>query len=143
MIGAVLSILGGILIGFQGVFNTRLSDKVGLWETTAVVHGVGLIFSLFIIAIFAKGNINRIGEVNKMYLLGGVFGVMIVFCVMKGISSLGPSFSVCLLIISQLIVGTLIDTFGLFGNPQIKFDLTKLAGIFIMVFGLIVFKLKG
>lgn len=143
MIGTILSILAGILISFQGVFNTRLSDKIGLWETTAVVHAVGLIFSLFIIAIFAKGNISRIGEVDKIYLIGGVFGVMIVFCVMKGISLLGPTFSVSLLIISQLIICTLIDNFGLFGSPQVKFDLTKLVGIFIMVIGLAVFKLRG
>lgn len=143
MIGAILSILAGILISFQGVFNTRLSDKVGLWETTAVVHAVGLIFSLFVITIFAKGNISRISEVNKLYLLGGVFGVMIVFCVMKGITLLGPTLSVSLLIISQLVICTLIDTFGLFGSPQVKFDLTKLIGISIMIFGLVVFKLKG
>lgn len=143
MIGAILSILGGILISFQGVFNTRLSDKVGLWETTAIVHAVGLAFSLCIISIFAKGNISRIVEVNKLYLIGGVFGVIIVFCTMKGITLLGPTFSVSLIIISQLIICTIIDTFGLFGNPQIKFDFTKLIGIFIMIFGLFVFKLKG
>ena len=143
MIGVILSMLAGILIGIQGIFNTRLSDKIGLWETTAVVHAVGLLFSLLVIAIFAKGNISRIGEVNKIYLFGGVFGVIIVFCVMKGISLLGPTLSVSLVIISQLLICTLIDTFGWFGVTQVKFDFTKVAGLFLMILGLIVFKLKG
>lgn len=143
MIGVILSMLAGILIGIQGIFNTRLSDKIGLWETTAVVHAVGLLFSLLVIAIFAKGNISRIGEVNKIYLFGGVFGVIIVFCVMKGISLLGPTLSVSLVIISQLLICTLIDTFGWFGATQVKFDFTKVAGLFLMIIGLIVFKLKG
>ena len=143
MMGVLFSLVAGILVCLQGVFNTRVSDKVGLWETTAIVHATGLFFVLLIILFWGKGNIRKLGEVNKIYLLGGILGVIIVFSVMKGISLLGAGFSVAILLITQLIVATIIDSFGLFGCPQIKFHITKLLGVVIMVIGIIIFKLKG
>ena len=80
--------------------------------------------------------------VSKHYLLGGAFGVIIIFSVVKGFTLLGPSYSIAILLITQLIVGTVIDTFGLFGNSQMKFYLTKPIGILVMIVGIIIFKLK-
>lgn len=142
MLGVIYSIIAGILISLQGVFNTRVSDKIGQWETITIVHAIGLIFAFFIMLIWGNGNFKRLDSVNKLYLLGGAFGVIIIFSVIKGISLLGAAFSVAILLITQLICATIIDTFGLFGSPQIKFDFTKLLGILIMIGGIIIFKLK-
>lgn len=141
--GIIFSMLAGILISLQGVLNTRVSEKIGLWETSTTVHAIGLIFSLLPLFLYGKGSFRKLGAVNKFYLLGGVFGVIIVFSVMKGISLLGAAFSVAILLVTQLIVATIIDTYGLFGSTPIKFDFTKILGILIMVIGIIVFKLKG
>lgn len=78
--------------------------------------------------IWDNGNLKTLEVVNKFYLLGGVFGVMIVYSVIKGICLLGD---------------TMIDTFRLFGNSQIKFDFIKPLGILVMRVGIIIFKLKG
>lgn len=143
MAGVIFSILAGILISLQGVFNTRVSDRIGLLETTAVVHGIGFIFACIAAVLFGNGNIKRLGEVNKLYLMGGIFGVVIVFSVIKGISLLGATYSIAVLLVTQIVISTIIDTFGLFGNPQIKFDYTKPLGVLIMIAGIIVFKLRG
>ncbi|MEA4827691.1 MAG: DMT family transporter [Clostridium sp.] len=143
MIGVLFSILAGIFISLQGVFNTRVSDKIGLWETTTIVHAIGFIFALIIMFIFGNGNLKKLDEVNKLYLVGGVFGVVIVFSVIKGISLLGATFSVSILLITQLIIATIIDCLGLFGSPQIKFDFTKPLGVLVMVIGIIIFKSRG
>lgn len=143
MSGIIYSIIAGILISLQGVFNTRVSEKIGQWETTTVVHLIGFVFSFLIMLIWGSGSFHKIGEVNKLYLLGGVFGVVIVFSVMKGISSLGSTLSISILLVTQLIIATTIDALGLFGNQQIKLDLTKPIGVIIMIIGIIIFKFKG
>lgn len=143
MLGIIYSFLAGILISLQGVFNTRVSEKIGLWETTVIVHAIGLTFALIIMPIWGDGSITRLGTVDKFYLLGGIFGVVIVFSVMKGISLLGATFSVAILLITQLIFATIIDIFGLFGSSPIKFSFTKPLGILIMIIGIVIFKLKG
>ncbi|MDQ0060142.1 DMT family transporter [Paenibacillus harenae] len=142
MMGIIYSLLGGIFVSIQSVFNTRLSEKAGFWVTNTFVHGTGFALSLIIMLILKDGSIAKLPTVNKLYLVGGALGVMIVFSVMKGITALGPAYSVALLLIAQLIVALLIDSFGLFGIEKVPFTMNKLLGIAIMVAGVVVFKLK-
>lgn len=143
MLGIIFSIIAGIVVSVQSVFNTRVGDKIGLVETTVVVHLVGLIFGLIVTFFLGSGDFKRIGEVNKLYLLGGVFGVIIVYTVMQGINLLGASYSGAIMLVTQLVVASLIDIFGLFGNQKIDFDSSKFLGIIIMIVGIVIFKLKG
>lgn len=143
MKGILFSIVAGVFISLQGVFNTRLGEKIGFWEANTIVHSSGL--ALTVIILLSTGSINfaGIGEVNKLYLLGGTLGVFVVFSVMNAISALGATFCVAILLITQLIAATIIDSFGLFGSPIMKFDITKFLGIAIMIMGIVIFKLRG
>ena len=130
-------------MSLQGVFNTRVSEKIGLWETNVFVQGTGLIVTLIILLIAGNGNFKAIKEVNKLYLLGGVLGAIIIFTVMQGITRMGPTYSIATILVAQLLAAGIIDSFGMFGAEQIKFALSKYIGIGIMIVGIIVFKWKG
>ena len=141
--GLIFSIVAGICMSLQGVFNTRVSEKIGLWETNVIVQGTGLILTLIMLLIAGNGNFRTIKEVNKLYLLGGFLGAIIIFSVMQGITSLGPTYSISTILVAQLLTASVIDSFGMFGADQIKFALSKFIGIGIMIVGIIVFKWKG
>lgn len=143
MTGIIFSILAGVLISIQGVFNARMGDKIGLWEASTMVHGIGFAFAFALMIIFGNGSLKKLGEVNKLYLVGGLFGAIIVFSAMKGITLLGAAVSVSILLVAQLLISTLIDSFGLFGSTRVPFDFTKAMGLGIMILGIIVFKSKG
>ena len=143
MKGIMFSIAAGLFISLQGVFNTRLGEKVGFWETNTFVHGSGFAFALVMMLIYGSGSFSKLGEVNKLYMLGGALGVLIVFSVMNAISLLGATYSIAILLVTQLIAATAIDSFGLFSSPVIKFDITKLIGLVIMISGIVIYKLKG
>ena len=130
-------------MSLQGVFNTRVSEKIGLWETNVFVQGTGLILTLIILLIAGNGNFKAIKEVNKLYLLGGVLGAIIIFSVMQGITSMGPTYSIATILVAQLLAAGIIDSFGIFGAEQIKFTLSKFIGIGVMIVGIIIFKWKG
>jgi len=136
-------VMAGIFISLQSVFNARASEKIGFWETNTFVHGTGFIITVIMLFISGSGGFSKIGEVNKLYLTGGVLGALIVYTVTKGITSLGAALAVAVLLATQLIVATVIDTFGLFGSTPVKFDYTKLIGLLMMIGGIIVFKSKG
>lgn len=142
-IGIFYSLLAGLIVSTQNVFSARVSEKLGMWETTFVVHLIGMVFALIMLSFLGDGNLKNISEVNKFYLLGGVLGVLIIFTVANGVSLLGASFSIALMVISQLLFATIIDTLGLFGTEKIPFDLTKLVGLVIMVVGVIIYNLRG
>ena len=143
MKGIIFSIAAGLFISLQGVFNTRLGEKLGFWETNTFVHGTGFVLSLLLMLIYGTGSFAGIGEVNRLYLTGGALGVMIIFSVMNAISALGATYCIAVLLVTQLVAATVIDSFGLFGSPVIKFDITKLIGLAIMIGGIIVYKMKG
>lgn len=143
MLGVVFSVLAGVLMSIQGVFNTRLSEKIGSWETNTIVQGTGLALTLIILIFFHNGDFKKINEVNKLYLLGGVIGVFIVFTVMQGIKSLGPTCSIAIILVAQLLSAACIDIFGLFDTKPLCFHYTKIIGVVVMVAGIILFKLKS
>lgn len=143
MLGIIFSIIAGLFIGLQNVFNARISEKIGTIETTVVVHGIGLAVAILAMLLWGDRNFKGLKELNKLYLLGGAIGVVVVFCVTKGVTLLGTTYAVAIQIITQLIVSTIIDTKGLFGAQRIQFNYTKPLGIVIMILGIIVFKSRG
>ncbi len=143
MIGIIFSILAGALMSFQGVFNTRLNEKIGIWEASAFVHGTALIASIVILFFSATGDFKRIVEVDKLYLTGGIIGALITFTVIRGMSALGPTCAVSAILIAQLLTAAAIDKFGLFNTPPMDFGWNKFLGIGVMIAGIILFKCKG
>lgn len=140
--GIIFSILAGILMSLQGVFNTRLNEKIGIWEANVIVQAVGFALTLIIMLIAGNGDFKKIHDVNKLYLLGGVFGAMIIFTVIKGISELGPTYSIATILVAQLLAAAAIDAFGWFDTKQIPFRLTNIIGVVVMIIGIIIFKWK-
>ena len=61
---------------------------------------------------------------------------------MMGIGSLGPTYAISIILVSQLIAAAVIDCFGLFGCECVKFTLKEYIGVAIMIIGIIVFKWK-
>lgn len=129
-------------MSLQGVFNTRLSDKIGSWETNTIVQASGLVLTLIVLFFFGNGNFKEIKSANKLYLLGGALGVVIIFTVMVSIKSLGTTVGIGTILVAQLLAAALIDAFGLFGSEKVPFSLHEILGIVIMIAGIVLFKWK-
>lgn len=142
MLGIIFSIIAGICMTFQGVFNTKLSNKIGLWETNTWVQGSAFIITLIVSLIFGNGNIKNILNVNKLYLTGGILGAIIIFTVMRGISDLGATYAISTILVAQLLSAAIIDAFGMFDSKKIAFGTNEYIGVALMIAGIIVFKLK-
>ena len=142
MQGILFSLIAGIFISLQSIFNTRLSEKVGLWQTNIVVHGIGFLTSVILFLIIREENTSKWYEVEKVYLLGGVLGAMVVFSVMQGVIKLGPTYAILILLFAQLFSTIIIESMGLFGTPKTSISINNIIGIIVMVTGIIIFKIK-
>lgn len=138
--GWIYAVIAGAAMSLQGVFNTRLSEKIGLMESNAFVQGTAFLLSLFAVLIFGKGNFSLIGSTDKLYLTGGAIGLVITVTVMLSMSALSPTASVSAILVSQLAVAALIDYFGLFGSEKLSFGWEKFAGLALMILGILLFK---
>ena len=138
--GYIFAIIAGAAMSIQGVMNTRLSEKTGLYASNAYVQGTAFILSLIVLWISGKINLKGFGEVNKFYLLGGVFGLIITLTVMMSVKGLTPAIAVSTILVSQLICAALIDAFGLMDSEKIAFTWNKYVGAIGMIASVILFK---
>ena len=138
--GYIFSAIAGAVMSIQGVMNTRLSDKIGLYESNVFVQGTAFVASLVALLFLKNGNWANIKEVNKIYLLGGILGLIITVTVMLGIKNLSPTMAISVILISQLFVAALIDAFGIFDSEKISFGWNKYVALLLMIGGVILFK---
>lgn len=140
MAGFIFAVISGAAMSVQGVMNTRLGEKIGVYEANMYVQGTAFLLSLLVMFIFGKGDIKAITDVNKLYLFGGALGLVITITVMRSVSALDPTLAISAILIAQLITAAVIDAFGLMGSERIAFDWTKYIGIALMIGGVLLFK---
>ena len=138
--GFIFAIISGAAMSIQGVMNTRLGEKIGVYESNLYVQGTAFLLSLIAVWILGKGNIREITEVNKIYLFGGLLGLIITITVMKSVGMLNPTVAISTILVSQLITAALIDAFGIMESEKIPFTWTNYIGIALMIGGVIIFK---
>lgn len=144
MFGMIISIVSGVLMAFQGVFNTQVTKQTSIWVSASFVQ-----FSALIICLAAwfvtgrEGSFWGIIHVKPWYmLLGGVMGAFITYTVIQGMEQLGPAKAVIFIIAAQLIAAYLVELFGWFGSQKTGFAWTKLLGVAVFIAGIIIFKWK-
>ncbi|WP_054742588.1 DMT family transporter [Cellulosilyticum ruminicola] len=143
MFGSVImALISGILMSVQGVFNTRVTEKAGIWFTTGIVNFTGFLLCILILLFVRDENVAGLKHVNKLYLLGGVIGACITYTVIIAIGSLGPAYAVMLILIAQTLSAYLIELFGLFQTEKSPFVWSKLVGVGVMIVGIIIFQWK-
>ena len=137
-----MSAIAGAAMSFQGVINTRLSDRIGLWESNVFAQGTAFILSLIVMLIWGKGSFSALGGTEKVYWLGGVLGLIITVTVMLSVKGLGPTAAVSVILITQLLTAALIDAFGLLGSEKLPFGWNKYVALGLMAGGMLLFKWK-
>lgn len=138
----ITGLVSGVLMSVQGVFNTRVSEKAGLWFTTGIVHFTAFLVCVAVLFFTRDANVTGLKMVNKWYLLGGVIGVGITYTVIVSMAKLGPAFAVMMILIAQMISAYLIELLGWFGTEKSSFVWTKVIGVGIMLIGIICFQWK-
>lgn len=144
MFGMIISVLSGILMSVQGVFNTQVTKQTSEWVSASFVQLTALIVCLAAWFVTGReGNFTGLVHVKPWYmLLGGTIGAFITYTVIVGMEHLGPAKSVLFIIAAQLIAAYIIELFGWFGTQKVGFDWLKFAGVVVFIAGIVIFKWK-
>lgn len=138
----LISMLSGILMSVQGVFNTEVTKQTSVWLSASFVQLTALV--VCIAAWFVTGREGQVAGLlhvqPKYMLLGGVIGAFITYTVIIGMNHLGPAQAVMLIVAAQVIAAYLIELFGWFGVEKTGFDWMKLIGTALFVAGIVLFK---
>lgn len=136
-LAVVLATVAGLAGSVQVAVMGRFGGRVGLFEALTFSTAVQLAFSLAIL-LAARGGGGGLGHVVRTpawMWIGGLMGLTVVTAITFAQPRIGATATIGILITGQLVMGALIDRFGLFGVDRIGISLPRAAGIVLLGIG--------
>jgi transporter family-2 protein len=138
----VLMIAAGFCIAIQGAVNSRLRLAV---ESPVLSSAISFLSGgLVLVCLMATGALGGTGTglrgmqaAPPWAFLGGVLGIGYVLGNILAIPRLGAVATICSAITGQIAGSYLVDMFGWFGVNKLPFSSTRLAGIVLLMVGVI------
>ncbi|MFL0583962.1 DMT family transporter [Solibacillus silvestris] len=134
-----LALIGGSAVAIQSQINALFSKKVGVLESATVSFTVGALALFFLAFFFGKGNFLNVFTVPKWQLIGGLLGAFFIVINIFSVNLIGVAATFMAVIIGQILVGAVIDHFGLFGGVVYPINMTKLIALALMFVGIYLF----
>ena len=138
IVAIMFAVLAGLSTTLEAFFNGELEKNTSALIATFISLVIGALF--FLLSILVTGNFKdllRIEKLNPILLLGGIFGGLIIYFTVKAIPTLGVSNTLIVIVISQVLLGFVIDSL-VFGKTPIQlYNCIGVALIFIGVFFII------
>jgi transporter family-2 protein len=132
-----LAVAAGLAGSVQVAVMGRFGGRVGVLEALAFSTVVQLVFSLSILLV-ARGGLGGLHHVSRTPVwmwMGGLMGFTVVTAITFAQPRIGATAVIGILIAGQLVMGAVIDRFGLFGVHQIAISPARAAGIVLLGIG--------
>ena len=135
-----VSVFTGVILAIMVSLNGGVSNTAGNYASSVIIHFIGLIGIIFVL-IFTKSKIKNLKGIPFYMFSGGLIGVLTVLFTNASSGVLGVSLTVSLTLLGQLVTSLVIDNFGYFNMPVVKFDKRKILGLVIIITGIYVMTL--
>ena len=126
--------IAGLLLACMQSFNGLLSNYIGTYGTSLIVHLIGA-FMLIAFLIIKKQKIKLYPMPWHLYS-AGFFGLLLVAFTSVSVTAIGASLTTCLSIITQIFCSIVIDHTGAFGLKQIRFQKERIPCLLLILTGL-------
>jgi transporter family-2 protein len=132
-----LTVLAGLAGSVQVAVMGRFGGRIGVIEALTFATGVQLLlsFAILLVARMGVGGLAGGFRTPAWMWLGGVMGLTVVFTITFAQPRIGATATIGILIAGQLVMGALIDRFGLFGVDRIDISLPRMIGIALLGIG--------
>ncbi|QBO37157.1 DMT family transporter [Periweissella cryptocerci] len=138
----LVGLIAGVILANQNPVNALLRTFVGSpYRASFISFSVGVVF-IGIITLISGATLFPTGaEIsgNPAWLwLGGAIAAIYLTSNILLFPKLGAIQTVILPILGQVLMGTVIDTFGLFGDHQIPLTASRVIGVVILLLGMVI-----
>lgn len=131
----LIGLAGGIAVGLQSPLSSLMSQRIGTLESVFIVHIGGAVAALLPLLFYGGGKLSQWRSVPWYVLVAGVFGLVVIGAVSYMIPRIGVAASIVTIVAGQILVGTLLDHFGLLGAAQRSLDPSRLLGLAVVLLG--------
>ncbi|GAB2952650.1 DMT family transporter [Hymenobacter coalescens] len=140
----LLAVSMGALLPVQAALNTRLARAADGPVVAALASFAIGTLTLLLIAVAAGMRLTGLAEAARTQSptvwLGGVIGAFYVGSVTILTPRLGVALTFGLLIAGQLLLSVLFDHFGLFGLPMQRLSPGRVAGVLLLLIGVVLIR---
>lgn len=122
LIMVLLAVLGGVLLSIQAAVNGRLGAVQGSIRATFLTFLVGTLVSGLLVLFFEPARNVTLFDVPKWQLTGSFLGLVYVLTMVFAVQRIGTAVATVAVILGQLAMSMVIDSFGWLGNEAIAFS---------------------
>jgi len=131
----LIGLLGGVAVGIQSPIAGAMGQKIGGTASSFIVHLSGAVLSGFLLFLRGGENIRAWQTLPWYMLIAGIWGLLLYLTISVTLPRLGGTMVITLIIIGQLIVGTIIDHFGWLNVPVHPVSVSRILGIAVLLVG--------
>ena len=136
-LAVALAVLAGLAGSVQVAVMGRFGGRIGVFEALSFSTAVQLAFSLALLLTVRAGfgGLGGVFKTPSWMWIGGLMGLTVVTAITFAQPRIGATATIGILIAGQILMGAVIDRFGLFGVEQIALSPVRVAGIALLGIG--------
>ena len=131
----ILAVIGGIAVALQGQFMGLMDKNIGTLESVFITYASGGIIAALAMIASRGGNLKAFQTVPWYALSSGLVGLVIIGAIGYTVPRLGLSKAFTIIVTSQFLVAAILDHYGLLGAAVRPMELSRLAGMALLVGG--------
>lgn len=131
----LIGLIGGVAVGLQSPLASMITQRLGLFESVFIVHIGGAIIALIPLLIYGGGKLTEWRTLPWYALGAGIFGLVVISSISYMIPRIGIAAAITTIVAGQLLVGAILDHYGLLGAAGRSMDLTRGFGMAVVLLG--------
>src|SRR5512138_2576767 len=131
----LIGLAGGIAVGLQSPMASMLTQRLGMFESVFIVHIGGALIALLPLLFYGGGRLAQWHNVPWYVLGAGVFGLVVIAAISYMIPRVGVAASITTIVAGQLLVGMILDHYGLLEATVRSLDVTRIIGMAVVLLG--------
>ncbi|TWT26008.1 DMT family transporter [Planomicrobium sp. CPCC 101110] len=140
MKGILFALAGGFFLTYQSVANATISSQIGTWQAAAMTQLTGFLLAVLIVVVVGDRSYQQLNQVSPLYASGGLLAAIVLFNNMTAVHQMGVTLTIGVFLVAQLVMAIAIDSKGWFSMSKKRIGRTQIAGVILMVAGIIVLK---
>ena len=139
LLSMIAVVLAGGATALQAPTNAKMMGAVGSPVNAAFVSFAVGTAALGILAVILQTKPDMAAARNLPWYawVGGLYGAIFVVAAAWGVPRLGVALTITLMVAGQLLISLILDHFGAFGAPQQPINLGRLAGVALVIGGVL------
>lgn len=135
----VIALSSGVAVGIQSSLINVAGKSVGAILTGLFVNIFGGIAAGLIVLVIYTQQGNGVfsgfhAQTRSVLLIAGLLGIFVIAGLAFSLPKIGVAAGLGMIITGQMVVGVIVDTFGLTGDP-IPLSVSRLGGLVLLAFG--------